>query len=138
MLSWKTEDIKAIYDKLAQELALNKENMQLVLAGYIKDLITSDASIRASISKDERKRYVNSYSTTDAEGNTTIIPGYIETKPFNQKAPRFLISSPEKAAQIIVKSIKSKKEIVYINFLWRIIMFVIKLIPEKIYKKMKF
>ena len=70
-------DIKAIYDKLAQELALNKENMQLVLAGYIKDLIVSDASIRASISKDERKRYVNSYSTTDAEGNTVIIPGYI-------------------------------------------------------------
>ena len=68
----------------------------------------------------------------------TVIPGYIETKSFNQKAPRFLISSPEKAAQIIVKSIKSKKEIVYINFFWRIIMFVIKLIPEKIYKKMKF
>ena len=68
----------------------------------------------------------------------TIIPGYIETKSFKEKAPKFLISSPEKVAQIIFKSIKQKKEIVYINFLWRIIMFIIKLIPEKIYKKMKF
>jgi len=70
-------DIKATYDKLAQELALNKEQMQLVLAGYIKDLIVSDASMKAAIGKDERKRYVNSFSTTDAEGNTVIIPGYI-------------------------------------------------------------
>jgi len=68
----------------------------------------------------------------------TIIPGYIETKSFKEKAPKFLISSPEKTAQIIFKSIKQKKEIVYINFIWRIIMFLIKLIPEKVYKKMKF
>ena len=68
----------------------------------------------------------------------TIIPGYISTKPFKESAPQFLIATPEKAAQIIVRAIKSKKEIVYINSLWRIIMFAIKLIPEKIFKKLKF
>ena len=70
-------DIKATYDKFDQELALNKQNMQLVLTGYIKDLITTDATIKASISKEERKRYVNSFTATDAEGNTVIIPGYV-------------------------------------------------------------
>ena len=70
-------DIKATYDKLDQELALNKEQMQLVLAGYIKDLITTDATIKASIGKDERKRYVNSYSGIDENGDTFIIPGYV-------------------------------------------------------------
>ena len=36
-----------------------------------------------------------------------------KTKPFNIKAPSFLISSPEKSAQIIYNTIKKGKEIVY-------------------------
>ena len=68
----------------------------------------------------------------------TVIPGYIKTKPFNIKAPSFLISSPEKSAQIIYNAIKKGKEIVYINFYWKIIMLCINLIPEKIYKKLNF
>ena len=68
----------------------------------------------------------------------TVIPGYMNTKPFNIKAPKFLICSPEKAAKIIYKSIIKKKEIVYINFFWRIITMIINFIPEKIYKKLKF
>ena len=55
----------------------------------------------------------------------TVIPGYINTEKFNIKAPKFLITSPKKTAKIIYKAIKNKKEIVYINFFWRIIMFVI-------------
>jgi hypothetical protein len=70
-------NIKATYDKMDQELDLNKKQMQLVLAGYIKDLIVSDASMKASIGKDERKRYVNSYSGIDENGDTFIIPGYV-------------------------------------------------------------
>ena len=68
----------------------------------------------------------------------TVIPGYMRTKQFNIKAPSFLITSPEKSAQIVYNAIKKEKEIVYINFFWRIIMFCINLLPEKIYKKLKF
>ena len=71
----------------------------------------------------------------------TVIPGYINTKTFQNEGrsgPSFLISSPEQSAKIIYKAIKSKKEIVYINFLWRIIMFCINLIPEKVFKKFNF
>ena len=68
----------------------------------------------------------------------TVIPGYMKTKPFNIKAPSFLITSPEKSAQIVYNAIKREKEIVYINFFWKIIMFCINLLPEKIYKKLKF
>ena len=68
----------------------------------------------------------------------TVIPGYMRTKPFNSKAPSFLITSPEKSAQIVYNAIKREKEIVYINFFWKIIMFCINLLPEKIYKKLKF
>ena len=40
--------------------------------------------------------------------------------------------------RIIYDAIKKGKEIVYINFFWKIIMFCINLIPEKIYKKFNF
>lgn len=71
----------------------------------------------------------------------TIIPGYIKTKAFEKdgwKAPSFLISSPKKAAKIIYKAVKSKKNIVYISFIWRIIMFFVAHIPEKIFKRLRF
>ena len=71
----------------------------------------------------------------------TVIPGYMNTKPFiggGWKAPSFLIASPNKVAKVILKAINSKKEIVYVNFIWRIIMFFIVNIPEKIFKNLKF
>ena len=71
----------------------------------------------------------------------TVIPGYMKTKPFivgGWKAPSFLIASPNKVAKVILKAINSKKEIVYVNFVWRIIMFFIVNIPEKIFKNLKF
>ena len=68
----------------------------------------------------------------------TIIPGYMSTKPFSINSPKFLITSPQKAAKIIYKSIYSNKEIVYISNVWRFIMYFINLIPEKIFKNLKF
>ena len=68
----------------------------------------------------------------------TVIPGYMKTRPFNLKAPSFLVASPKKASDIICNAIYSKKEIVYINFFWKIIMLVVRLLPEKIFKKLNF
>ena len=68
----------------------------------------------------------------------TVIPGYINTEKFNIKTSKLLITSPEKTAQLIYKSIKNKKEIIYVSFLWKIISFVLNLIPEKIFKKFNF
>jgi short-subunit dehydrogenase len=68
----------------------------------------------------------------------TVIPGYMLTKSFNTKTYNFLVLSPERSASIIVKAIKKKKEIVYVDYKWKFIMMLIKLIPEKIFKKLKF
>ena len=67
-----------------------------------------------------------------------VIPGYISTERFNIKASKFLITSPNKTAKMIYRSIKNKNEIIYVGFLWRIISFIINLIPEKIFKKLNF
>ena len=68
----------------------------------------------------------------------TVIPGYILTNAFQEKAHKLLIVSPKTCSKIIFKGIKNNKEIIFINSLWRIIMWIILLIPEKIFKKLKF
>ena len=68
----------------------------------------------------------------------TVIPGYISTERFNIKTSKLLITSPNKTAKMIYQSIKNKNEIIYVGFLWRIISFIINLIPEKIFKKLNF
>ena len=57
---------------------------------------------------------------------------------FTEKALNFLITSPEKCSDIIFKGIKNNKEIIYIDNLWRVIMWIIFFIPEKIFKKLNF
>ena len=54
-----------------------------------------------------------------------------------EKINKFLNSSPKKVAIKIVTAIENKKEI-YFPFKWKIIMFIINLIPEKIFKKLNF
>lgn len=68
----------------------------------------------------------------------TVIPGYISTNTFDINAPKFLITSPEKCAQKIFQSIKKNQDIIYINYFWKLIMFLVLLMPENIFKKMKF
>ena len=68
----------------------------------------------------------------------TVVPGYISTNSFAEKAPKFLISSPKQCVEIVYKNIKKNKEIIYVNYLWKIIMVIISLIPEKIFKKLNF
>jgi short-subunit dehydrogenase len=68
----------------------------------------------------------------------TVIPGYISTNSFNEKSLKFLVTSPQKASEIIYNSIKKNKDIVYINTLWKLIMLIILCIPETLYKKLSF
>ena len=72
---------------------------------------------------------------------TTIIPGYMNTKAFRNgtwSAPKFLITEPKNVAYKIKKGIEKKQEIIFINFWWKIIMMIVKLIPEKIFKRLSF
>ena len=68
----------------------------------------------------------------------TVVPGYILTNSFQEKANKFLMTSAEKSGKIIYSGVKKNKEIIFINSLWRIIMFFILSIPEKIFKKLNF
>lgn len=68
----------------------------------------------------------------------TVKPGFMATKmteglPLNPK----LTATPEQAANCIYQAYKRKKNIVYVLPIWRLIMIIIKNIPEFIFKKLK-
>lgn len=66
-----------------------------------------------------------------------IRPGFVAT-PMTQglDLPKALTVSPEVVAGDIVKAFDKKKDIIYTPFFWRYIMLIIKLIPNKIFKRL--
>ena len=65
----------------------------------------------------------------------TVIPGTVYTKmTLNSKLPKFFTSSPNKVAEDIYNAVIKKKNIIYTKKIWRLIMFIIKSIPEGIFK----
>ncbi|PIE50916.1 MAG: 3-oxoacyl-ACP reductase [Flavobacteriales bacterium] len=68
----------------------------------------------------------------------TVKPGFMATKmteglPLNPK----LTATPEQAGNCIYKAYKKEKNVVYVLPIWRLIMLIIRNIPEFIFKKLK-
>ena len=68
----------------------------------------------------------------------TVKPGFVYTKMTQHLSlPKPLTVSPSKVAQDIFKAQQKKKNTLYSLWLWKWIMLIIRIIPEKIFKKMK-
>jgi len=68
---------------------------------------------------------------------TTVLPGFVSTKMTEGlDLPKTLTVTPEIAAKKIYKACTNNTNVVYISGKWRLIMWIIRHIPESIYKKM--
>ena len=68
----------------------------------------------------------------------TVLPGFVYTKMTeNLKLPKPLTAEPKEVAGAVYKGVVNKRNVVYVRWMWRWIMLIIKLIPEPIFKKMK-
>lgn len=68
----------------------------------------------------------------------TVKLGLIDTKmTFGGNYPLFLAANPKKTGLKIINALTKGKESVYIPKVWRLIMLIIRLIPEKIFKHLK-
>ena len=68
----------------------------------------------------------------------TVKPGFIKTKMTNHlKLPPLITSSPDQIANLIYKSYKNQTSVVYSKY-WFLIMMLVKVIPEPIFKRMNF
>lgn len=69
----------------------------------------------------------------------TVKPGFMYSRmTLGLKLPKRLTSFPNEVAKKIYYGQLNGKEIIYSKTIWRIIMFVIKIIPERIFKKTNF
>ena len=67
----------------------------------------------------------------------TVKPGFVDTKMTkNLDLPKNLTASPKEVADNIFKAYKNKKDVIYTKSKWFFIMFIIKHIPEFIFKRL--
>jgi len=68
----------------------------------------------------------------------TVKPGFINTKmTAGLKLPKALTASPDQVAKRIYNGVHSRQNVIYVLPIWFLIMLIIRLIPEFIFKRLK-
>ena len=68
----------------------------------------------------------------------TVKPGFVDTPMTRDlNMPALLITSPAKVARDIVGAVERRRSVIYSPSWWRIIMLVIRLIPESLFRRLK-
>ena len=68
----------------------------------------------------------------------TVKPGFVYTRMTETlKLPAALTAQPEEIGQAVYNAVEKKKNVIYVRWMWRWIMLIIKCIPEFQFKKMK-
>jgi short-subunit dehydrogenase len=69
----------------------------------------------------------------------TVKPGFVDTEMLkSSKSPKFGVISPERAAAGVWAAMRSRKQLVYLPWYWRWIMFVVKSVPSFIFRRLSF
>jgi len=68
----------------------------------------------------------------------TVLPGFIRTKMTEgMELPQALTGEPDDAAREIVRALDGGADLVYTRWYWRYVMWVIRAIPERLFKRMR-
>lgn len=66
----------------------------------------------------------------------TVLPGFVATRMTEgMNLPAKLTAEPCEVAEAIVRAVKRKKDVIYVRPVWRLIMLMIRNIPETIFKR---
>jgi short-subunit dehydrogenase len=68
----------------------------------------------------------------------TVLPGFVRTSALAGMAtPGALTAEPKEVAEAILRAESGGAEIIYVRPIWRLVMAVIRALPERIFKKMR-
>lgn len=68
----------------------------------------------------------------------TVIPGYVATQMTqNMDLPEKLTAEADEVADAIASAVERRKDVIYVRRIWRLIMLIIRSIPERIFKGLK-
>ena len=66
----------------------------------------------------------------------TVKPGFVDTRMVFGRAKLPLVASPEAVARDIYHAVKRRKNVVYVPWFWRVIMLIVRAIPEGLFKRL--
>jgi short-subunit dehydrogenase len=66
----------------------------------------------------------------------TVKPGFVDTRMTYGAVKPGMAADPAAVARAIIRGVRKKKSVVYVPRIWRLIMFVIRSIPESIFKRL--
>ncbi len=68
----------------------------------------------------------------------TVLPGFVATQmTAGMDLPAKLTAEPNEVADAIARAVERKKDVIYVRPIWRLIMFIIRNIPERVFKHME-
>ncbi|KFE36312.1 SDR family oxidoreductase [Thioclava atlantica] len=68
----------------------------------------------------------------------TVLPGFVATQMTEgMDLPEKLTAHPSEVADAIVKAVARRRDVIYVRPIWRLIMTIIRAIPERIFKGMR-
>jgi len=67
----------------------------------------------------------------------TVKPGFVDTRMVFGRAKLPLVAEPQAVARDIYHAVMRRKNVVYVPWFWRIIMFMVCIIPEGLFKKLR-
>lgn len=122
------------------------------LANFFENQKSGTIAVISSVAGDRGRSSNYVYGTAKAAVNTflsglrcrlhksgiqvlTIKPGFVDTPMTAKFKKGMLWATPRSVGQGIYRAIQKKKNIVYLPEFWRLIMFVIRIIPERIFAK---
>lgn len=148
------KDYQRIKD-VVQTNFLSVTSMVTILAGLFEKQGSGTIAVISSVAGDRGRKSNYVYGTSKAAVSTflqgvrgrlvqsgvkviTIKPGFVDT-PMTADLPKgALFASADKVGRGIVKAIDKGKEVVYLPSIWWPIMFIVRHVPERIFKKLNF
>lgn len=67
----------------------------------------------------------------------TVKPGFVDTKMTYGDEGMFLVASPERVAKGMLGAVDKGRDVVYVPWFWRPILFALKSIPEPLFKRLR-
>ena len=67
----------------------------------------------------------------------TVKPGFVRTRMTDgMDLPARLTATPEEVVTAVVAAIHQRCDVIYVRRVWRLIMFVLRAVPERLFKRM--
>jgi len=66
----------------------------------------------------------------------TVKPGFVDTPMTGHLPKNPLFASPERVARDVVRAVDRGRDVVYTPWWWRFVMLIVKLIPERVFKRL--